>query len=227
MKTFLLLAVLLFASVARAGEAASEPAPPSLGTGTVAVVDGQAIPYDWFVHEFRSAYARQGGAPDARQQVFDEFLSRMILYAAALRSGVTNDPVAMAKIDRNLRGMEEFMRYQLAMARIGMIMEAYLRAEHQITDAGPASEEDAAAFYLRTMAGRSGAPPTYDAVPPEIKVRIREQAGRDQLEQRVRRLVAEIRTNYVVEINQPLVDQVPAPEMRGDVPPAFRAPALR
>lgn len=227
MQTYLvLLATALVAFSVRAEEpaaAAAEagPAAAALGTGTVARVDGLDIPYDWFRHEFRSTFIRHGGRPGVRDRVFDDFLGRMILYADACRSGITNDPGVMARVDSQLRQMESFMQYQLAMARIGMIIEAHIEQDQLVPPAGPGTEDEARKFFADEIAGQPGAPESFDDLPERVQGQIRDRVGQVKLEAELRALVERVRTNLSVEVNQTLVDQVPMPAMRGDVPPGM------
>jgi hypothetical protein len=195
--------------------------PVSFPSGVVARVNQVEVPYDWFLHEFRSTFFQHAGSSDAREAVMKEVVDRMLLYDAALQSGVTNDPAFQARMERQLKDVEAFMRYQLDMARLSMIVEGYLERNppaklHELTD------REVADFYRREVAGQPGAPRTFEEVPAALQEQIREQADAERRQAILKELVKKLRKGSHIDINEPLMNATPLPEMKGDIPPEFR-----
>lgn len=200
---------------------AAEPASPTnlppaaLRPGLVAQVNQLEVPYEWFANEFRATYYQHAGASDVRREVMDGLIDRLVLYDVALASGVTNDAAVQADIERQLKGMEEFMRYQLAMARVGMTIEAYLE-KNPPPKTDEVTEDDLRAFYVEEIAGQPGAPRSYDDLEPAYKQQVREQVEGQRLQAVLQKVVAGLRTNATIRINERLIDSTPLPRMSGD-----------
>lgn len=201
----------------------SESSPTAFPSGVVARVNQVEVPYAWFLHEFRSTFFHYAGASDARREVMDEVVDRMLLYDAALQSGVTNDPAFQAKMERQLKDVEAFMRYQADMARLSLIIQAYLE-KHPPAQLVELTEEEVNAFYKREIAGQPGAPRTFDEVPAAMQDQIREQADTVRRQAILKELVKKLKQGAHIEVNEPLMEATPKPDMKGDVPPEFRTP---
>ena len=199
------------------------PPAPVFGTGVVARVNRVEVPYSWFLHEFRSTFFQYADADEARRSVMDELVDRALLYDRALQSGVTNDPVVQAKLDRQFQDIEAFMRYQMEMARMGLIIEAHLE-QHPPAALEALSEAEVEAFYAGEMAGQPGAPEHFRDVPKALQGQIRRQADQVRRQEILDELVGRLRTNAQIQVNTPLLKATPLPDMKGDVPDAFRAP---
>lgn len=201
-------------------EVAPVPVAPVMGTGVVARVNQFDVPYSWFLHEFRSTFFQYEGADDVRQAVLDNLVERVVLYEAALASGITNDAKARAEIDGRLANIEAFMRFQLEMARLGFTIEAYLEKNPPAGEL-TLSEKTVREFYQEEIAGQPGAPARFEDVPAALQARIREQAADQRRQELLQGLVTDLRSNVVIEVNTPLMQSVPLPEMKGEVPPPF------
>ena len=113
------------------------------------------------------------------------------------------------------------MRYQLDMARLGFTIEAYLE-KHPPSGELTLSEKAVHEFYQREIAGQPGAPARFEDVPDALQAQIREQAADQRRQTLLQTLIEGLKSNAVVEINQPLMNGVPLPRMEGDVPPPFQ-----
>lgn len=190
-------------------------------SGVVARVNQMEVPYDWFLHEFRSTFYQHPGADDVRQRVMDGLLDRVLLYQAALSSGITNDARARTDIEERLRNLEAFMRYQMDMARLGFTIEAYLEKNPPAGEL-TLSEKTVREFYQREIAGQPGAPARFEDVPAPLQAQIREQAADQRRQTLLQTLIEGLKSNTVIEVNQRLMEGVPLPKMEGDVPPPFQ-----
>ena len=205
-----------------AEDVAQPPAEEALPTNLVARVGSVDVPYEWFLHEFRSTFFRFGPQDNIRQIVFSNMVERMTIYAAAVESGITNDVEVMAKVESDLVEMRRFLEFQMAMARMGLITEAYLAKEGVDVSADDLKDEDVNAYYEENVAGMTGAPATFDDVPAEIQAQIRNEMIAAKNDEMVQALLERVRTNIPVRVNLERVDSVPMPKMEGDVPPEFR-----
>ncbi len=228
MKLLLLFSGLMLACAgtgwAETAPVAADPAPAAFPSGVVARVNQVEVPYDWFLHEFRSTFFHYAGAPDARREVMDEVVDRMLLYDAALQSGVTNEPAFQAKMERQLKDVEAFLRYQADMARLSLIIQAYLE-RHPPAELAELTDEEVKSFYKREIASQPGAPRTFDEVPAAMQDQIREQADTERRQLILKDLVKKLKKGAHIEINEPMMKATPKPDMKGDVPPEFRNPA--
>lgn len=187
----------------------------ALRPGLVAQVNQLEVPYEWYANEFRATYYQHAGASDVRREVMDGLIDRLVLYDVALASGVTNDPAVQADLERQLKGMEEFMRYQLAMARVGLTIEAYLE-KHPPPETAEVTADDLRAYYVEEIAGQPGAPSSYDDLEPAYQQQVREQVEGQRLQAVLQKIVAGLRTNATIRINERLMDSTPMPKMQGD-----------
>ncbi|MBP7829814.1 MAG: hypothetical protein KA248_07845 [Kiritimatiellae bacterium] len=203
---------------------ASEP--PALASDVVARVGDFDVPYEWFLHEFRSSFFRHTGEPDVREAVFQPFLERMTLYALARQEGLQDQPALRARIRERVDGMRAYMEYQLAMVEVGMVMQEYLEARGVTADSIRVGDEDLQAFFDRHVKGRPGAPDTLEDVPAEIRDRMRQDIAMTRYAESVSAALAEWKTNMPVAVNTDLVRSVPLPEMNG-APPGMTPPAVR
>jgi hypothetical protein len=194
---------------------------PELGTATVARVGGFDVPYDWFLHEFRSSFFRHAAATNLREGAFAPFLERMTLYALARAAGVPDDPAVHRRIQEKIGGMRAFMEYQLALAEVGLVSDAYLESQG-ITPAGVAvTDEDLDTFFRANIQGQPGAPATRADLPENLQARLRDTVAAEKYGRLVSEKIAAWKTNLAVMVNHPLVDSVPLPEME-NAPPEFR-----
>lgn len=199
----------------------AEPTAGELDSNVVARISGFDVPYDWFLHEFRSSFFRYADAGDIRTAAFKPFLERMTLYALARQAGVPDDPAVRQQVREKIDGMRAFMEFQLAMAEAGLITEAFLESRG-ITPAGiSVTDEDLQAFFDAHIRGQPGAPKSLKDVPDELKRRIRQNLAAEQYGRRVSEKIAEWKTDLEIVVNQPLVDSVPLPEME-NAPPEFQ-----
>lgn len=203
---------------------AEEPA-PALASNVVARVGDFDVPYEWFLHEFRSSFFRHAGEPDVREAVFQPFIERMTLYALARREGLQDQPALRARIRERVDGMRAYMEYQLAMVEVGMVVQEYLETRGVTAESIRVGDEDLQAFFDRHVKGRPGAPDTLEDVPAEIRDRMRQDIAMTRYAESVSAALAEWKTNMPVAVNTDLVRSVPLPEMNG-APPGMTPPAV-
>lgn len=202
---------------------AEEPAPtPGLPDGVIARVGDLDIPYNWFLHEFRSSFFRHAQTGDVRRAVFEPFLERMSLYAVARDAGVDRDPDLQAAVRRRQDGMRAYLEYQLAMAEVGMVIEAYLNQQGLVPDAISVTDEDLAAF-LKEEAERfpGAAPESLDDLPEGLRDMLTQRYRAMKQGERIRELLAEKTRDLAVEVRDDLVESVPMPEIKGTPPPGM------
>ncbi|HOW97642.1 MAG TPA: hypothetical protein P5567_14375 [Kiritimatiellia bacterium] len=199
------------------GPSAEESA-PALASNVVARVGDFDVPYDWFLHEFRSSFFRHTGEPDVREAVFQPFLERMTLYALARHEGLPENPALRARIRERVDGMRAHMDYQLAMVEVGMVVQAYLESRGLTGDSIQVGDEDLQAFFDRHVKGKPGAPKTLGEVPAEIREQMRQNIAMTKYAETVSAALAGWKTNVPVTVNSSLIQSVPLPEMDGAQP---------
>lgn len=202
---------------------AEEPA-PALASNVVARVGDFDVPYEWFLHEFRSSFFRHTGEPDIRDAVFQPFLERMILYALARREGLQDNPRLRAQISQRVSDMRAYMEYQLAMIEVGMVVQAYLEARGVTADTIRVGGDELQAFFDRHVRGQPGAPKTLEEVPEEIREQMRQNIAMTKYAESVSAALSEWKTNVPVAVNTDLVRSVPLPDMEGAPPGLLPAP---
>ncbi len=193
------------------------PAPADAGltpTNTVAWIDGEAVPYDWFLHEFRSTFFHYGQGPAVRSQVYNSFLDRMVLYANAKHDGLADDPVLKAQIQQRLQQMRAFMEYQLAMTEVSMTIDADLQKQRLGLDQFQVSDAELKAYAEQEAAAKHSAAKFEDA-PANVKEQMRKHLQQQKQNEAVQALIHTLRKQFKIETNQPLVDNVPFPAVAG------------
>lgn len=226
-----LLAFLLFATTSATAGTEEEQRvlaqSKRLDDSTIAMVGGQTIPYDWFLHEFRSTFFRYASAPDVRQTVFDAFIDRIIIHEAAVREGVHQDPELRARVRERIEHLRSFMEYQLAMTERAMITDHFLSKLGLGLDDFEVTEDELRAFIKRDLQERTGAPDNIrtEDVPPQIRDQLRNRIRHEKQQAALKERRAVWTDEAPVEINQPLIDNVPLPNMPDDMPrPGARIP---
>lgn len=194
---------------------------PETDERAVMTIDGEPVPYRWFQHEFRSTFFRHGIGDEARGRAFAEFSDRMVLYAAARKAGIDRDPALLAKMESQQASMREFMAYQLDMARVSAVVQAYLDSRGIGLDAFGVTDDELLDHLKAEGAKHGQVVASLADVPAELLPQIRQglQAARQALA--LQHLVAELRSTLVVQVSTGLVASVPFPEMR-NAPPGFR-----
>ncbi|MBU0677757.1 MAG: SurA N-terminal domain-containing protein [Verrucomicrobia bacterium] len=184
-------------------------------TSTVAVVNGAPIPYEWFLHEFRSTFFRYNDAPDSRNQVLDSLIERSLLHAAAVKEGILDDLETVKDINERVSSMRAFMEYRLEMARLSMVIDKFLETKHLSPDDFEATEDDLADFFMKEVKGKPGAPESVEEIPEHIKSQLMMRIKQSKQMDAVQALVAGLRKEADVQVNQSAVDSVPMPDMKG------------
>jgi len=216
----LLIAGALIGQPGYSDEPAAETA-SELPTQVVVRINGDDIPGEWFLHEFRSTFFRYPQADNVRQAVFEPFLKRMLILAKARELGIDRNPELVAEIDKRISAMRAFMEYQIEMTRIDMLNNALLKDLNLLVSPEEITDEDLEAFFESNIKNRPGAPPSFSMVPAHILDQLRQQAAQSKLEEILTGLVVTWRENMDVTINSNLVESVPMPEMKGPVPPGI------
>lgn len=215
------VAVQTVGAVVFAESAASENRNHQLPDTVIMHIGGTDIPYDWFLHEFRSTFFRHAHAEDVRQAVFEPFKKRMLLYTRATHLGIDQQPELMRDIENRISDLRAFMDYQLAMTRIDMINNALIRESGFAVSTNDLSEEELADFFNRRIKNRPGAPPSYEMIPAHLRDSMRHQAAQDKLERKLDEWIAGWQNEIELMINHDAVENVPFPEMKGSPPPDF------
>ncbi len=222
------LALLLCAATLATAEVDQQLTPAhGLDASTVAMVGDEAIPYDWFLHEFRPTFFRYGDDPDVRQTVFDAFLDRMIIHEAAVRDGVDQNPELRRRVRERIESLRSFMEYQLAMTERAMITDHYLSELGLGLDDFEVTDDDVRAFIKRDLQQRPGAPENVqpEDVPPQVLDQLRNRIRHEKQQAALKERMAAWINEAPVEINQSLIETVPLPHMPEDMPrPGSRMP---
>ena len=224
------LALLLCAATLATAEMEGQSVVPHsnrLDESTIALVGDEAIPYDWFLHEFRSTFFRHGSETDVRQTVFDAFLDRMIIHEAAVRDGVEQNPELRRRVRARIESLRSFMEYQLAMTERAMITDHYLSELGLGLDDFEVTDDDVRAFIKRDLQQRPGAPENVqpEDVPPQVLDQLQNRIRYERQQAALKERIAAWINEAPVEINQSLVDNVPLPHMPEDMPrPGARRP---
>lgn len=200
---------------------------PALDTPTpveaVAVINGEAVPREWFLHEFRSTFFRHQPTDDIRSVVFDAFLNRLLLAEKAREMKLDQDPALAAAIEDRISNMRAFMEYQLAMTKITMLNDALVKSLELKFSAEDVTDDELKTYFDEQISPRPGAPPSFDLVPPHVLPSLRQQVAQQKLEKALAAMIEEWKTNWTIEIDQAAVDSVPFPEME-HAPPGFAPP---
>lgn len=197
--------------------------PQSLPSGVIARVGDFEVPYDWFLNEFRSTFFRYAQSANVRQEVFDPFLEKMTLYQLARSSGVGEDAAFQQELNLKMDGMKAFMDYQLAMARMGLYIQAYLKAEGIDPGKVTVTDEELQAFLAEEGNAFPGAlPDSLGELQPHVKDMLSQRLVSLKVAEAVKNLVREKREDLKIEVQQSLIDSVPLPEMKGTPPPGMR-----
>jgi len=204
------------ATVPDAGEAAATTS--ALGPDVVATIDGETVPYEWFLHEFRSSFFRYGQADDARREAFRAFLDRMILFEVARQAGVAEEEDLRDAIRRRVEGMRAFMDYQIAMTERQMVIERFLEEKSLSPEAFGVSDEELKAYFEQQFAGKPGTTTTFEDLPPFVAGQLRERVQAEKQQKAVDDLVAEFRREMSIAVNEQLVENVPLPKIVGEPP---------
>lgn len=216
---YVLAGLLIFSAPALAGdEGAAENSVPVLGSNVVARIGDFDVPYDWFLHEFRSTFFRHTDATNVREAVFGPFLERMTLYTLARQDGAAGRDDLRARIDERIGGMRAFMEYQLAMTEVSMVVEAYLASKGLTPATVTVSDEEMQGFFDARIKGQPGAPARLEDVPAEIQEQIRQNLSLESFSRLVSRSLDEWKTNLPVRVHRELLEAVPLPAMEGAPP---------
>jgi len=202
-------------------DAAPAAPPPDLGSNVVARIAGFDVPYDWFLHEFRSTFFRCRDHTNVRAAVFAPFLERMTLYELARQAGIPDRPEVRRRIEEKIGGLRAFLEYQVAMAEVELVTDAYVESRGIAPADTVVADEEIQAFFDAHVRGQPGAPENVDDLPAEVAARLRRAVAMEKYGRLLSAKIAAWRTNLSMAVNQPLVDAVPLPEMEG-APPEFR-----
>jgi len=200
-----------------------EVIPESLPSGVIARVGDFEVPYEWFLNEFRSTFFRHAQSSNVRQEVFDPFLEKMTLYELARTSGIGEDAAFQEELQQKMEGMKAFMDYQLAMARIGLYVQAYIKAEGIDPAKITVTDEELQAFLAEEGNAFPGAlPDSLGELQPHVKEMLSQRLVSLKVAEAVKNLIREKREDLTVEVRQSLIDSVPLPEMKGTPPPGMK-----
>ncbi len=187
-----------------------------LAPSVVARIDGHPVPYEWFLHEFRSTFFQYENEATARREAYDRFLDRMLLYRAAQTEGVDDDPEIRAEVDAQIGMMRAFMEYQLAMAEARIVVEAFLARRQLGPEQFRADDEALAAQIRRVAAVHPEADQPFESLPAEVQTQIRKRVEAEMRREAIEGLIAELRHEMEIESNYPAIDAVPVPEIIRD-----------
>ncbi|HMP74101.1 MAG TPA: hypothetical protein PKE55_12635 [Kiritimatiellia bacterium] len=190
------------------------PPQPQLASDIVAVIHGEPIPYDWFVHEFRSTFFRHGEAANPREAVWETFLKRALLYEAAKQSGLTEDPAVMDRIRERVEGTRAFMAYQLAMLERGLVAEQYLETLGLKPDQLPVSDQEVL-DRLRNDMKEEQLPISLGEVPPKVREQIEGRIRSEKVEDKLKVHLQRWMNEFEVVVDQDKIDTVPYPQGAG------------
>lgn len=195
-----------------AGGNSTETSAP-LGTNEVARIGNEVIPYNWFLHEFRSTFYKYGETPDARRKVFDPFLDKMVLYTVA-KKATGNDVAAAQKIEERIQNMREFMEYQLVMTRVQMTIENYLQEQALDENHFSVSEGELKAFISAELVQHPEAlQQSFADVPASVKKQLEIRLRREKQNRAVQDLTHKLMSELPIDINEPLIESVPFPQI--------------
>lgn len=221
MKSCLFLVLMVGTGIAVMADEIPDPAAlPDDILARIGVVD---LPYDWFLHEFRSTFFRHAGEPDVREAVLEGFLDKMTLYAAARQSGVGEDPELRERIDQRLADQQAFLEYQLAMTEVTMLVQAFLEAEGLAPESFTVTDEDVADYLDRQETPLPAAMRDRDGnLQPHVRERLEQAVRAERQRAAVDALLAERAESLPVQVNRDRVQEVPLPEMKGTPPPGLK-----
>lgn len=206
-------AILLLITITHAAWATDQVA--TLDDATVAIIGGQEIPYDWFLHEFRSTFYRHVHEEDIRTAVFDQFLTAALAYEAARTAKIDQNPELQERIESRIESMRAYMEYQLAMTERGMVIEVYLSKLGLSTDSFSITDEELLVYIQQELSSRPNAPvvDSLDDVPPQIRQQFRSRWQQEQQRKELQQRKAGWQEEFGVQINNSLIESVPLPRM--------------
>ncbi len=210
--------VLCVALAVAADEAGSESV--TLDNETIAVIGGQAIPYDWFVHDFRANFFRHVSEPDVREIVFDGFLNRALVYEAARQAGVDQDPDLREKIEEQLARARSLMEFRLAMMERGMVAEHFLIQQGLSLSDFEVSDENLLDYVRTELADQPGfhGIESLDEIPNGAQTQLRERIRQARQGAALDALRDSWTESFGVQVNTSLVESVPLPDMPSGMP---------
>jgi len=190
----------------------------TLPENVVARINGTDIPYEWFLHEFRSTFFRHQTSEDVRQAVFQPFMTRMLLAAKAREMSIDQRPEIQEEINRRITGMRAYMEYQLAMTEIGILNSALIQELGINTSADSVTDEEVAAFFDANIKNKPGAPDSVEQIPAANLQNIMKQIAQIRVEQEVMTMMTGWTNDMTIIVNDDAVENVPMPEMKGPAP---------
>lgn len=198
----------------------------ALDDTTVAIIGGQEIPYDWFLHEFRSTFYRHVHEEDIRKAVFDQFLTTALVFEAARAAKIDQDPELQEQIQSRIESMRAYMEYQLAMTERGMIIEAYLSDQGLAADSFSITDEELLLYIQQELSTRPNSPEvdSLDDVPPQIQQQFRSRWQQEQQQHKLQQRQSNWLKEFDIEINEALIQSVPLPRMRDGQQAPFPLP---
>ena len=208
--------------VSKAAEVASAEttgsnAPPSkdevIPDDVIARVNGHPIPYEWFLHTFRSSFFQFGEDPAVRQQVYRQFMGQMLLHRAAVEAGVADDPAVRAQIDKQIAQSRAFMEYQLAMMEVGIICEAYLAKQGQAPADMYVSDEETQAFLAKAAQSNPQIGRSFSELPAGRQKEVRQMVRMEKYNRHVQAVIQRLWAEMKVESNDAAINAVPFPEI--------------
>jgi hypothetical protein len=207
-------------STSNRSEQISEPLPASV----VMRINGQDVPGDLFKHEFRSMFYRYQGATNIRHVVFEPFYKRMLLAAQARELNLDKKAEVQEKINVRINAMKAFMDYQLRMAEIEIINDALITEMNLGTDPSTVTDAEMEDYFQKNIAPQPGAPPTLVEVPPDMIPMLKSRIAQFKLEQELEKYIHRWEQEMTIQVNSNLIDSVPFPKMKGDVPETISRP---
>jgi len=190
----------------------------ALPENVVARINGTDIPFEWFLHEFRSSFFRYQQSDDVRQAVLQPFMTRMLLAAKAREMNIDQRPEIQEEINRRITGMRAYMEYQLAMTEIGILNSALIQELGINTSPDSVTDKEIADFFDAQIKNKPGAPDSVEQIPAANLQNIIKQIAQTRVEQEVMTMLAGWTNEMTIIVNDRAVENVPMPEMKGQAP---------
>ncbi len=206
-----LLALIFSGAPLRAdGEGTNEAIPVR---GVVATVNGEALPAELFLHEFRSNFFRHPPGPDARRKVLGDFTDRFLLYQEAVKAGVKEDPAFAAKLAGEMAYARSFADYQLRMQEMKLVTDEYLRRQKLEPSRFAVTDDDILTLIKSEPAMREASGGRLENVPPSAKEQLRERLQLEKQAEAIAQRLKELRETAAIEVNEKTLETIPLPRV--------------